>query len=145
MAALPLSAFACPRCRSPLDGSAQDELCCPADGLRFQSVGGIWRMLLPERAPVFTRFAQEYQAVRRAEGRGSSSPAYYQALPERDLSGRMPGDWQIRAAGFHALVKEVLVPLERSLSSSLRILDLGAGNGWLSNLLALRGHAVAAV
>ncbi len=144
MAEIHSLAFACPRCGSPLDLSSPTEYCCPKDGLHFQQVDGIWRMLLPEREPVFAQFRREYETVRRAEGRGGS-PDYYRALPFHDLSGRMPGDWQIRRASFNALIEKVIRPLESQAAQPLRILDLGAGNGWLSNRLAQRGHAAAAV
>ncbi len=102
-------------------------------------------MLLPERAPLFVQFLREYETVRQAEGRGANQPDYYRALPYRDLSGRMPGDWQIRRASFEALIERVVVPIAVQQNRPLRILDLGAGNGWLSNQLAQRGHAVAAI
>ena len=41
-------------------------------------------------------------------------------------------------------LRHVIAPVENG-GSALNILDLGAGNGWLSNRLALRGHFVAAV
>ncbi len=138
--------FACPRCHASLVETGADQLKCPADHLKFQQVGGIWRMLLPERQSAFEPFIQEYETVRRGEGRGSSSAAYYQALPYRDLSGRMAADWHIRSASFEAFRKRVLSPYEQLASGRpLRILDLGSGNGWLSNRLAARGHYVAAV
>src|SRR5512146_1594344 len=145
MANLPPFTFACPRCLSPLDQLSPDEMCCPTNGLHFRRVDGVWRMLLPERAPLFAQFMREYESVRRAEGRGGSHPGYYRALPFHDLSGNMPGDWQIRAASFEALIERVVIPLERELARPLRILDVGAGNGWLSNRLAQRGHAAAAI
>ncbi len=145
MADNPALAFACPRCGSPLERSSPGELLeCPKDGLRFTQEDGIWRMLLPEREPLFAQFRHEYEAVRRAEGR-RGSPEYYRGLPERDLTGRMPGDWQIRRASFNALIEKVVSPLESQAARPLRILDLGAGNGWLSNRLAQRGHTLAAV
>lgn len=52
-------------------------------------------MLLPERQEVFRQFIQDYEFVRQAEGRGSSSSAYYQALPYRDLREHMAIDWRI--------------------------------------------------
>ena len=145
MANLPSFTFACPRCLSPLDQPSPDEMCCPTDGLHFRRVDDVWRMLLPERAPLFAQFTREYESVRRAEGRGDNHPDYYRALPFHDLSGRMPGDWQIRRASFEALIERVVTPLERQLARPLRVLDVGAGNGWLSNRLAQRGHAAAAV
>jgi SAM-dependent methyltransferase len=133
--------FACLRCHAPLEQTAPDELFCPADGLRLQCIDGVWRFLLPERADYFEKFIREYETVRRAEGRGSQDAAYYRALPYHDLSGKMTSDWRIRAASFDMLLKKV-ISVEKS---SLRVLDLGAGNGWLSNQLAQCGHTVAAV
>jgi len=102
-------------------------------------------MLLPERESVFQQFIAEYETVRQAEGRGAPSAAYYQALPYKDLSRRMTADWHIRAASCHVFLRRVLAPLEKAAAHPLRILDLGAGNGWLANQLAGRGHQVAAV
>jgi SAM-dependent methyltransferase len=133
--------FACPRCRGPLQPTAPDALFCAADDLCFQRSGGIWRFLPPERGAVFEQFIQDYETIRRGEGRGSQDTSYYRALPYRDLSGRMTTDWGIRAASYDALIKRVIRPAGRPLS----ILDLGAGNGWLSNRLAGLGHRLAAV
>jgi SAM-dependent methyltransferase len=99
--------------------------------------------LRADRVAFFHQFIREYETIRRAEGRASADPAYYRALPFHDLSGRMPREWSIRAAGFRALVARVIAPSESS--QPLKILDLGAGNGWLSYRLAQRGHIVAAV
>jgi SAM-dependent methyltransferase len=136
--------FACPRCRGELQPSAPDGLVCPADDLRFEHSGGIWRFLLPERQAHYAQFIHEYETIRKREGRTSTDPAYYRSLPYRDLSGRMSPDWRIRAVSYDAFVKKVLAPLETT-GQPLSILDLGAGNGWLSNRLALRGHQVTAV
>lgn len=131
--------FVCPRCRAVLENTAPDELRCLQDGLTFRCVDGIWRFLLPERESHFARFIADYETVRRFEGRGGSDASYYRALPFQDLSGRFSADWRIRAASFHAL--------ERLLSSlpPACIVDMGAGNGWLSNRLAARGHQALAV
>jgi HemK-related putative methylase len=102
-------------------------------------------MLDAERAGAFGTFIQEYETVRRAEGRGSDDPGYYRDLPFADRTGRFDEDWRIRATSFRALVERVLRPLEERHARPLMILDIGAGNGWLSNRLAQRGHAVAAV
>jgi ubiquinone/menaquinone biosynthesis C-methylase UbiE len=138
-------AFACPRCQTALEQLTPDVLCCPNDELEFRRTDGIWRMLLPEREPLFAQFRREYETIRQAEGRGDNTSEYYRALPYRDLTGRMPGDWQIRAATFNALIERVVIPHEQRLARSMSFLDMGAGNGWLSNRLAQRGHAVAAV
>lgn len=131
--------FICPRCRAALEHTAPSEWRCLQDGLSFRCVDGIWRFLLPEREARYARFIADYEAVRRFEGRGSADAAYYRALPFEDRSGRFSADWKIRAASFRMLEK-----LISSLPPS-RIVDMGAGNGWLSNRLAARGHQVLAV
>jgi len=141
MNALPPLIFACPRCRASLVQAAPDALFCPQDKSTYKKVDQIWRMLLPERESVYSQFIQDYETIRRAEGRGSQEAAYYRALPYHDLSGKMSADWRIRGASFDMFLKKVIAPEKHSL----RILDLGAGNGWLSNRLARRGHSVAAV
>jgi SAM-dependent methyltransferase len=89
-----------------------------------------------------SQFVREYATVRRAEGWGSADPAYYAALPYRDLTGRHPDIWPIRARSYDTLVARVLKPREQGC---LTVLDLGAGNAWLSARLARRGHAVIAI
>jgi SAM-dependent methyltransferase len=118
---------------------AADELRCPQEELIFRRADGIWRFLLPERESHYVRFIADYQAVRRFEGRGSAEASYYRALPFTDLSGRFSADWKIRAASYRALEKLV------SSLPPARILDMGAGNCWLSNRLAARGHELFAV
>jgi len=88
------------------------------------------------------QFVREYRTVRRAEGWGSADPAYYAALPYRDLTGRYPEIWRIRARSYDTFVSRALRPLE---VGRLDILDLGAGNAWLSHRLALRRHDVVAI
>jgi SAM-dependent methyltransferase len=122
-----------------------DRVTCPKDGLEFWRIDGIWRFLLPESEAHYAQFIRDYEAIRQAEGRGSSSPEYYRALPFKDLSRRHTSDWRIRARSYNVLVKNVLTRLQDPLERSLKILDLGAGNGWLSNQLAAQGDRVIAV
>ncbi|HUE97913.1 MAG TPA: class I SAM-dependent methyltransferase [Anaerolineales bacterium] len=137
--------FICPRCRAKLERSAPDRVTCPKDGLEFWNVEGIWRFLLPESEAHYARFIADYEAVRRSEGRGSASAEYYRVLPFKDLSGHFRGDWRIRARSFNVLVKNVLTRLQDPLERSLKVLDIGAGSGWLSNRLAAQGDRVIAV
>lgn len=137
--------FVCPVCKTALEPVGAEQLICPADGRAYHQVDGIWRFLPPERELFFAQFIHEYETVRRAEGRGSTEAAYYRSLPFRDLTGQRQTDWQIRARSFTMLVQQVVIPMEREAKRPLRILDLGAGNGWLSYQLARRGHHLAAV
>lgn len=127
----------CPRCKGELRLEAPDQLRCEKEALDFRQVDGVWRFLLSERESHYARFITDYETVRRFEGRFSAEASYYRALPFHDLSRRFSADWKIRAASFRALVK--ILPAKST------ILDLGAGNGWLSNRLALAGHEVYAV
>ncbi len=90
-------------------------------------------------------FLAQYAVIRHAEGRGSEDPEYYRALPWRDLSGRNIDQWAIRARSYEYFEKTILRKLEKSATRPLRILDLGAGNGWMTNQLRQRGHQPIAV
>lgn len=129
--------LACPRCHNGLEEITLDEMRCPQDRLVFRRIDGVWRFLLPERESHYARFIADYEAVRRFEGRGSADANYYRALPFKDLGGNFTADWKIRAASFERL--------KSLLHSPQKILDLGAGNGWLSNRLSALGHGVFAV
>lgn len=91
------------------------------------------------------QFLQEYRCVRHAEGRGSEDPAYYAALPYEDLTGRNSAMWEMRAKTYRYFERRILVHLENKVKRPLKILDLGAGNGWLSYRLSLRNHHVIAL
>ncbi len=137
--------FICPRCRTTLERKAPDRLTCPKDGLEFWQVDGIWRFLLPESEAHYSRFIKDYESIRQAEGRGSTSANYYRALPFKDLSGQFVNDWAIRARSYRVLVNNVLTRLQDPLERGLKILDLGAGNGWISNRLSAQGDRVISV
>lgn len=88
------------------------------------------------------RFAEDYLRIRRAEGRGSDDPEYYFALPFRDLSGALDAQWVMRGRTYRYFERNILSPME--CGCPLDILDVGAGCGWLSYRLALRGHRTVA-
>jgi len=100
---------------------------------------------MPERDQYFRRFVEDYEAIRKAEGRGLSDAAYYRALPFEDLTLEHSASWRIRAASYRMLVKEVIGEDMARHSENARILDLGAGNCWLSNRLSAKGLDVAAI
>ncbi|KAA3647808.1 MAG: class I SAM-dependent methyltransferase [Chloroflexi bacterium] len=136
--------LACPTSRQSLENVSDNELSTADRQYSYKCLDGIWRFLPPDRANHFKQFIKEYEAVRKAEGRGERDKDYYRALPYEDISGKRPEDWRIRAASLDTLLEQVLEPSEQKLSP-MTILDIGAGNGWLSHQLAKRGHALGAV
>lgn len=86
------------------------------------------------------RFLEDYRTIRSAEGRGSGDSAYYRALPFRDLSEKNSAQWAIRARSYRYFERNLLAQMELKAGRSLDVLDLGAGNCWLSYRLALRQH-----
>jgi SAM-dependent methyltransferase len=91
------------------------------------------------------KFLRDYLRIRQAEGRGSDRAEYYLALPYQDLSGRHADQWAIRGRTYRYFEQHVLPEFEREAGGRLRILDLGAGTGWMSYRLSLRGHEVTPV
>jgi SAM-dependent methyltransferase len=91
------------------------------------------------------RFLEDYRIIRNAEGRGSEESAYYSALPYCDLSGKNSAQWAIRARSYRYFERNILSPLERETGRALDVLDLGAGNGWMSYRLSLRRHNAVAL
>jgi SAM-dependent methyltransferase len=94
------------------------------------------------RAGQLARFRAEYGAHRAAEGRGQNE-AEILALPYL-RSGPLAPQWRVRARSFDAFVRRVLRPLS-ARRGALRLLDLGAGNGWLCRRAALAGHRAVAL
>ncbi len=83
------------------------------------------------------RWERAYAALRASEGRAGEESQL--ALPYL-ASGPLAAQWQIRARTYDRFVRAIVVPLERLRGRPLRILDLGAGAGWLAARLASRGH-----
>lgn len=118
-------------------------LACLYCGLQLRIHGGIVHALSPERVAHYARFIEDYECIRAAEGRGSESEEFYLRLPYKDVSGRNGKQWQIRARSYHYLRTRVLKP--GVPADNRRILDLGAGNCWMSFRLALAGYNPVAV
>jgi SAM-dependent methyltransferase len=91
------------------------------------------------------RFLDDYRVIRHAEQRGSNESAYYLGLPYKDLSGKNSGQWKIRGKSYRFFEKNILPRLETQAQRPLDILDLGAGNCWMSYRLSLRRHRPVAV
>lgn len=82
------------------------------------------------------QFLDGYAQHRAAEGRGYAGDDLL-ALPYLK-TGPHAKQWAVRARSFDAFLQHVVMPM--AVARPLRILDLGAGNGWLSHRLARAGH-----
>lgn len=126
----------CPVCQSVL--AVQDDAAtCETCPLTFARREGVWRFLLPSQEREFAAFLREYQTVRVDEGWGGSDASYYRALPRVDQDDPQRNIWRVRAHSFERLLTLI------GNGRPLKILDVGAGNGWLAHQLARRGHRVA--
>ena len=83
-------------------------------------------------------FRAAYAEHRREEGRAYESQDLL-ALPYL-RRGPQATQWAVRARTFAAFVRRVVEPHSRTLARPLTLLDLGAGNGWLSCRMARLGH-----
>ena len=142
----------CPSCQSDLAalpyhslGQDQEPVQCRHCLAKLTQQQGIWLALLESRRRYFARFIRDYELVREAEGRGSDAPDFYLSLPFRDRTERNSWQWSIRTRTFKYIASRILPALANRVSRALTVLDLGAGNGWLSHRLAHLGHHPIAV
>lgn len=77
-----------------------------------------------------------YLRVREKEGRLYSDD-FVAHLPLIPNDHPLAGEWHARSASASRLIRYL-----SARSKPLRILDLGCGNGWLSNMLSTSGHYV---
>ena len=128
--------FACPECGRPLGGGAPVTCGC---GLVFERRGGIHGFLSEPRRLASEAFSRQYRRVREDDGHRAVTTAFRDALPDVPKAHDAAGEWRIRRESYERLLASVLDRGPR------RVLDLGAGCGWLASRLAGRGHAVAAL
>jgi SAM-dependent methyltransferase len=101
---------------------------------------------LPEsRRAYFAQFIEAFELAGLEVGKEASESDLYLALPFRDLTQTEARRWAVRAKTFRFLQDEVLSELAGEGDPPLTILDLGAGNGWMSYRLARLGHRPVAV
>jgi ubiquinone/menaquinone biosynthesis C-methylase UbiE len=84
-------------------------------------------------------FVEDYRRIRLTEGLASPDPEFSRRLPFRDTTGRNAKLWRVRAIHYLA-IRAFLALFPRSE----RVLDVGAGNGWLARRLA-GSHRVTAL
>ncbi len=128
--------FACPDCRMPLKG-----VVCFQCRRAFEERNGIWRFLMAPEHATLTAFLRQYREVRARDGHRRSSPDFYRQLPSVAAHDPQAHEWQMRRESYRTLLRQVLA----AAPPALRVLDLGAGSGWLSHRLAELGHLSVAV
>jgi SAM-dependent methyltransferase len=99
-----------------------------------------------QRSLALRRFRSAYAAHREAEGRGGGGEAELLALPYL-REGPQAAQWAVRSRTFDRFLGAVLQPMASAASPSrpLHVLDVGAGNAWLSYRVMLAGHRATAL
>jgi SAM-dependent methyltransferase len=136
-----MPAFICPRCASPLTAYPGSAPTCRACGAEIPLRDGIYRLLKPGRLQEIEPFLAQYRRIRDDDGYRQRGAPYYRSLPSVDARDPQAATWRVRHETFRHLGR-LLVPFG---GRPLRILDLGAGSGWLSNRLTELGHSCVAV
>jgi SAM-dependent methyltransferase len=136
-----LPRFACPECGGSF-AEAEAAYSCRQCGALFERQGDLFRFLSPHRAVLAEPFLKQYRHVRAREGYRSASRDYYRRLPSAPAGDPHAAQWRVRRESFESLRSHVRATAR---GGTLRILDLGAGCGWLSHQLARDGHLVVAV
>jgi len=131
-----LGVLRCPQCGGKFDLHRDGKvraLRCRECGARYEIAPEMPRLLLPQRENEIKKFCAQYDALRLQEGWASELPEFYLHLPFRDLSARHPKEWLLRAESLRWLQDW----LKNNFSKkTLRILDIGAGSGWMSQRLS---------
>ncbi len=84
------------------------------------------------------RFRAAYAEHRASEGRAYDRDSLL-ALPYLE-TGPLAQQWSVHAASYEAFTRSILAPTTRRLLRAVNLLDLGAGNCWLSWRVARMGH-----
>ena len=124
---------------------AAGKAACIVCGRTFGQAGGVWNFMPDVLDSEKQTFIRAYHRIREDEGWVSDDGVYYRRLPEVSADDPQRSIWRLRQQSFETLMSQVIGPLEEALGRILTVVDAGAGNGWLSNQLACRGHRVVAV
>lgn len=89
------------------------------------------------------RFGAAYALHRASEGRACSGDELLDLPYLR--TGPIARQWAVRACSFDSFMTRLLRPFAARVGRPLDVLDLGAGNGWLSYRVAAEGHRAVAL
>ena len=142
MTAVWVPRLACPECREPVRQDGPIGFVCPVCVFEFERLRGVYCFLTRQRAQAAAPFLRQYRLVREREGYRSATPDYYRMLPSVPPDDPHASEWRLRRESYTRLLQHALPPV---WSGPIRILELGAGSGWLSHRLASFGHEVVAV
>jgi len=131
----------CPECLEPLrpelSPACREAVGC-ANGHRFACREGVWQLCTAGFQQQLNDYLWHFEKYRADQGLPLRDAELYKELPfgpaaKNDASWRMKQhDW--------ALIRQLLAGRD-----GLRLLDVGAWNGWLSYRLTLAGHEVVAM
>ena len=127
------------RCGRPL---LEEGWRCVACAWAYDSGDGVLRWLSDAGRAAREPFVSQYREIRERDGYRQESPEYYRALPNVPETDPQFVVWQVRRESFVRL-RNLL--LSRFRHGAPTVLDLGAGNGWLSSRLAEAGCRPVAV
>jgi SAM-dependent methyltransferase len=151
-----LSRLSCPECQGDLRLHALGQALTTSTALAWEGAvfcqgcleefpihHGIPSLLRASRKAQLLAFADVYEELRLREGWAvKDNPLYYKALPFLDVTGRHKEEWKVRAYSYGRLLRRIT---KFARGRSLRIVDLGAGFGWLAARLAEVGHQTIAI
>lgn len=135
--------FLCPACSEEVDYNKQlsEKSATCLCGNQIDINYFIPDFLTPDRRKYFDKFLKSYLSIRHLEGRAELTVKEYNNLPYVEAGTPLAWQWYIRAKSYEALKKLLL----RMIPEGAKILDLGAGNGWLCNRLNKLGYDSLAV
>src|SRR4029453_2445888 len=98
--------LACPVCRGTLRISAATALCVVC-GKQYARVEDVWQLLPENREDHYRTFLGQYRRIRRDQGWGKSSAAYYRLLPWVEPTDPQQSVWSLRAQHYQAFIRKV--------------------------------------
>ncbi|HZY44166.1 MAG TPA: methyltransferase domain-containing protein [Anaerolineae bacterium] len=126
----------CPNCRESIDA---ETLTCTNQHRFTRDANGVLILLSTAFDRVLSAFLSDLHLARAADRKRILDPTVYRYLPDIPATigdAQFQMEWRLRRDDW-----QVIDRLLRG-RSGLRVLDIGAWNGWLSHRLAQLGHAV---